>query len=95
MKENYVLSTESAFFVYILVMVLLFLIGQRTQRAHMLHEIERNGASDNYYRIPSNEDLPLLSSYRINDPSDGEKEDEPNYLLERSNTANGSLSTVA
>lgn len=30
MKEDYVLSTESAFFVYILAMLLLFLIGQRT-----------------------------------------------------------------
>ena len=63
LKEDYVLSTDSAFFVYILVMVLLFLIGQRTQRQHLMHEIERN-ASD-YQRITTTgEDMPQMASSR-------------------------------
>ena len=48
--EGYVMSTSNYFFAYLVAIVLLFLIGQRTQRAHFLLEMEQ---SSSYQRVDS------------------------------------------
>ena len=64
MQNGYILSTSSSFFIYIVAIVILFLVGQRAQRGALAKEIEEVEEDEGYQRLDS-EGVVLGSQVRL------------------------------